>query len=200
MEFSEELGRRPITYDKQAVRHQFAFKNIGKRSIINIRLKARVRIKLNNRRGDKIINYFDVSLSNNEIFEMKPGVMFRMSLDVHKSSTLDTPLLNESVVEKLHAKTLTVDDVLDFYHDASFFVQIIGTDIYSNATKVFQSPQYKKADIRSGVFTGQSLDIAPLDSWGIKQSVRNRTLDVFGKGIDDAHNKLNSSDARTSRG
>jgi len=167
LKFSEELSRRPISYDKQAVCHQFAFKNIGKRSIINIRLKARVRIKLTNKKGAKILNYFDVSLTNNEIFEMKPGVMLRMSLDVHNSSTLDAPLLNKSIVEKLHKKTLTVDDIFDFYPDGDFFVQIIGTDIYSNATKVFESTHYRKADVRSGVFTGQTLDIAPLESWGI---------------------------------
>lgn len=169
LEFSEELSRRPVTYDKQGVRHQFAFKNTGKRSIINIRLKARVRIPLRNKKGTTILNFFDISLSNNEIFEMKPGVMLRMSLDLHDSSSLNTPLLDKSITVKVNARELTVDDLFECYPNAVFFVQIIGTDIYSNATKVFNSKQYKKEDVRSGVFTKRSLDIAPLETWGIKR-------------------------------
>jgi|APMed6443717190_1056831.scaffolds.fasta_scaffold92909_1 hypothetical protein len=162
IEFSEELSRRPIDYDKQAVRHQFAFKNIGKRSIVNIRLKARIRINDPRKRGVNIFNYFDIAINDNngEIFEMKPGVMLRISVDVHKSKNLDNPLLDNFLLQKLKTEDITLDDIFFIYPDSVFFVQIIGTDIYSNATKVFVSKMYAKDDVRSGVFKGKELSIA----------------------------------------
>jgi len=167
IEFAEEVSRRPITYDRQTTRHQFALKNTGARSIINVRLKARLRIKDPRKRGSNVLNYYDISLSNNELFELKPDDRVAMSLDFHNSTSLNDRLLDPNIIKKLVAETLTLDDVLDCYPDAIFYIQVIGTDIYSHATKVFQSQLYAQADIRNGVFEAKSLNIAPLKSWGL---------------------------------
>ncbi|MCG7981014.1 MAG: hypothetical protein G8D81_15150 [gamma proteobacterium symbiont of Clathrolucina costata] len=164
IEFSEELSRRPIDFDKQPYRHQFAFKNAGTRSVINVRIKAKLLIVDPRKRGVQITNYFDIKLSSDDIFEMKPGVMLRMSPDIHMSESLDTPLIDSELLMKLKSKEITLDDIFDTYSDAKFYVQIIATDIYSHATKVFQSKLYARSDVRNGVFRGAGLDITPYHS------------------------------------
>ncbi|MBT8112812.1 MAG: hypothetical protein KJO47_03945, partial [Gammaproteobacteria bacterium] len=179
IEFAEEVSRRPIAYDRQTTRHQFAFKNTGARPIINVRLKARLRIKDPRKRGSNVLNYYDIALSNNELFELKPDDRVAMSLDFHNSTSLNDRLLDPNIIKKLVAEILTLDDVLDCYPDAVFYIQVIGTDIYSHATKVFQSKLYARADIRNGVFEAKSLNIAPLKNWGLSAA-----------DFTEAHNKV----------
>lgn len=161
--FSEELSKRPIDYDKQRYRHQFAFKNTGARSIVNIRIKARLQIIDPRKRGSIIKNYFDVALSNNEVFELKPERMIRMAPMLHQSTALGSPILDERLGQALNNETLTLDDVFEIYPDALFYVEAIGTDIYSNATKVFQSKFYGRADVRLGIYKGRLLEITALE-------------------------------------
>ena len=149
-------------YGPREFAYQFAFKNVGRRSIINVRLKARLRINDPRKRGGDILNYWDLALTNNVLFELKPGVKLRFSFDVHNSKSLETPLLDSSISTKLKTEEILLDDIFAIYPDAVFFVQIIGTDIYSHATKVFQSRNYSRRDIRNGKFKGTCLDIAPL--------------------------------------
>lgn len=160
--FAEELSRRPINYDGQPYRHQFAFKNIGKRAVINVRLKARLRIIDPKKRGSTIKNYYDIHLSNNELFQLKPGTMRFMSVNFHESKSLDARILDREINKKRKDMKLTLDDVFDVYPDASLFIELIATDIYSSATKVFESKSYCKGDVRNGIFRKGCLDVQPL--------------------------------------
>lgn len=155
--FSKELGKRSIEYDKPPFRHQFAFKNVGKRSVVNIRLKVRLVIVDPLRRGSTLKNFFDIALPNYEIFELKPGEMMRMALQVHRSDRLHSMIIDESLRAMVINEDATLDDIFETYPNAYLYVQLIGTDVYSHATKVFQSVNYRKQDVRKGTFKEKSL-------------------------------------------
>lgn len=157
--FSKEVGKRSIDYDKQPFRHQFAFKNVGKRSVVNIRLKVRLVIVDPLGRGSSIRNFFDIALPNHELFELRPNELMRMALLVHRSDRLKSTIIDDKLRNLVVNEDATLDDVFEVYPDAYFYVQLIGTDVYSNATKVFQSVNYSKQDVRTGVFKGKSLHV-----------------------------------------
>ena len=160
--FSEELSKRPIEYDQQEYRHQFAFKNTGARLIINIRIKARLVITDPRKNGSLELNYYNITLSNYEFFELEPERTIFMAPLLAQSIGLETQILDEALTTSRRANTLTLEGVFDIYPDSFFYVQAIGTDIYSNATKVFQSKNYKRQDVRLGVFKRGSLNISAL--------------------------------------
>lgn len=163
--FSPELSKRKVTFDEIGYRYQFAFKNTGKRSVVNVRIKARLCVIDPLKRGNNIENFFDIALTNNDIFELKPTQMLRFAFMLHNSSSLDGKILDRSIQDLFKSGHVTLDDVFTVYPSAYCFVQIIGTDSYSNATKVFHSKMYGKKDIRNGVFRGKALDVvAPLST------------------------------------
>ncbi len=160
--FSEEVTKKPLSYGEHRFGYQFAVKNIGARSIINIRIKARLRIRDVRKTGTRYLNYYDIALLSDEIFEMKPGSMVMLSLLFNKSKSLESPAIDARLASVYDAKQLTLDDIFSIYPDAVVFVQLIGTDIYSNATKVFRSNLYSRRDVRLGRFRRRCLDVAPL--------------------------------------
>ena len=158
----EELSRRPITYDSQSFRYYFAFKNLGKRSTIDIKIKARLCVPDALHTGSNIKNYFDIALSNYEVFELKPNEMIRMALMLHESSSLKSTAIDRNIREKLSDRTLTLDDIFNEYNESYVYFDIICTDIYSGSRKVFNSRAYHRRDTRSGRFVGRSLEIRRL--------------------------------------
>jgi len=159
IKFSPELSRRYIDYDNQNVRDQFAFKNVGKRAVINIKIKVRLAIPDPRKIGSNITNFYNLHLINTELFQLKPGRMVRMAPLPHLSTSLDTTLLDTRLHKKREDGSLTLSDIFDIYPESFMYVQLIGTDVYSHATKVFVSQHYKKGDARLGVFRGRDLNV-----------------------------------------
>ncbi|MHA1527575.1 MAG: hypothetical protein ACTSVG_01040 [Alphaproteobacteria bacterium] len=157
LRFADEIGRREIDFDDPSHRYQFAFKNVGRRDALDLRIKARIRIKDILKTGGIILNTYDIALSNNEIFKLAPGRMKRMSLLFHESECFGQSIFSDPIQEKLGEGTLTLDDVLQEYEIAQVDIQIIATDSFSNAMKVFNSKRYTSDDVKTGVFKGQEL-------------------------------------------
>ncbi len=168
--FPEELSKRPYHFGKFRSRIQIAFKNTGKRSIVDIRYTVLLIINDPLKRGNNIQNIYKLNAGSGDLFILRPGSVRRIGIMPHLSFGLkDSPLLGE-IPLKLEEQSLDMDDVFQEYPDAKIKINVIGVDIFSNAVRVFESKMYELSDIRNGVFRGSDMRIYPIvtteNPWG----------------------------------
>ena len=149
IEFSEELAEY-VLRDKQSL-FQCAFKNVGKRDIIDLDIQVRVGIK--GFLGAGGWAYHTVSSNASRVPQLAQSNERRVRVfDTREPiEFLDAP--SKSLREEIE-KCTSLRDVLQLGQDAAVRVHVFGYDAFSGARKHFKSGQYRENDIRKGTFTG----------------------------------------------
>ena len=163
IQFSPYISKIPSVENKSGYKYRFKLENSGKRSVIDIEIMARLRIK---GAGDFPNNWrvYYITLDNFGIGYKIPIITRKKEKKSGHIITLD---VNE-IVEfknlerlerypdniKLKAKenTLLLEDLLSLGSEANIRIEAFGFDEFSGARKFFSSKFYTIHDIREGRF------------------------------------------------
>lgn len=96
---------------------------------------------------------------------LKKGSAIRLTPLPHETKYFERGIFPQRVKDKYAEGSLTLDDLFDEFEDVNVFLQITATDMYSGATKFFESRRYTKNDIRNGVFRGAKFDVVEPREW-----------------------------------
>ncbi len=149
IKFSEELAEYVLKNDQSFF--QCAFKNVGKRDIIDLEIQVRVGIK--GFLGAQGWAYHTIYSNASRVPELSPGKKRRVRVyDTREPiEFLDAP--SKSLREMVETCT-SLRDVLQLGDDAAVRVHVFGYDAFSGARKHFKSDMYRVSKIRKGTFDG----------------------------------------------
>ena len=172
IQFSPFIGKIPSVENKSGYKYRIKLENSGKRSVIDIEIMARLRIKgLGDFPNNWRINYIPLE---------GLGITYRIPVitrkNEKKSGHIITFDVNEvvefkklerypaSIKRKAKENTLLLEDVLNLGSEANVRIEAFGFDEFSGARKFFKSKFYTIHDIREGRFHN-GLDIKKLNNY-----------------------------------
>jgi hypothetical protein len=149
IEFSQELCEYELPSGKNFF--QSAFKNVGKRDIVDLEIQVRIGIK--EFWGATGWAFHTVKPNTSRVPLLSSEKHRRVQLfDMRESiKFIDRP--SESIRLEIE-KCQSLRDILILGQDASVTVHVFGYDSFSGARKHFSSPAYRVTDIRKGTFDG----------------------------------------------
>ena len=174
IQFSQNISKIPSVDKKSRYKYRIKLENSGKRSVIDIEIMARLRIKgvgdfPNNWRVNYIpleemgINYRIPIITRKK--EIKSGHIITFDVnevvDFKKLETLER--YPDNIKRKAKEKTLLLEDVLRLGSEANIRIEAFGFDEFSGARKFFKSEFYTIHNIKEGRFHN-GLDIKQLNN------------------------------------
>lgn len=147
LNFSSEISRYVVEGDQKL--YVCAFKNAGKRDIVDVQVITRIGVKNFNNSDGWL--YFSLKTNSSQlpIIEPKRRALVRIFDQREELSFVDAP--PPSLKKRLDA-CRSLEDVFDISTDVVVQLHVFGYDSFSGARSLFSSPAYSKADIRSGRF------------------------------------------------
>ena len=174
IQFSPNISKIPSVDKKSGYNYRIKLENSGKRSIIDIEIMVKLRIKgvgdfPNNWRVNYIpleemgINYRIPIITRKK--EKKSGHIITLDInevvDFKKLETLER--YPDNIKRKAKEKTLLLEDVLRLGSEANIRIEAFGFDEFSGARKFFKSKFYTIHEIKEGRFHN-GLDIKQLNN------------------------------------
>ena len=174
IQFSPFIGKIPSVENKSGYKYRIKLENSGKRSVIDIEIMARLRIK---GVGDFPNNWKVYYIPLGDL-----GITFRIPIMTRKKTktsghtiTLDIHEVVEfkkleklerfpdNIKQKAKENTLLLEDLLSLGSEANVRIEAFGFDEFSGARKFFKSKFYTIRDIKEGRFY-DGLDIKKLNN------------------------------------
>lgn len=159
--FSPSISKIPTKDNKLGYKYRIKIQNSGKRSIIDVEFRARLRIKglLDNPKHWKLVS---IPLYGNTIVNKFPiiepakqktsGWAIQIYLNnVDEFRNLPYP---EDIRKKSKEESLLLEDVMGMGSETSIQIFAFGYDEFSGSRKYFESKSYTINDIKEGPFDG----------------------------------------------
>jgi len=159
--FSEHLAKSAANQNISGLKHQFAIKNIGNRSAIDVQLRARIRIFDIKRSGGKLWDTYDLTIRGNHLMRFKNNTMLRYSIHTHLTERFDRKIFGDDINKLRAERTLTLDHFFEKYERVEVYIEALATDRFSGARKYFTSKRLKEEDVVTGVFVKRKLKPVP---------------------------------------
>jgi len=160
--FSPSISKIPTKDNKLGYKYRIKIQNSGKRSIIDVELRARLKIKgiLDNPQHWRLVG---IPLSKNMIVNnfpiIKPakqktsGFAIQIYInDVDEFSELS--IYPEDIRKKSKEGSLLLEDLLSIGSETNLQIFVFGYDEFSGSRKYFESIFYTINDIKEGPFDG----------------------------------------------
>jgi hypothetical protein len=155
--------------DKSGYRYRVKFENAGTRSVIDVEVIARLRIKGLGRYPKTNWQVIDIPVENDRSISYRiPRI--QPVRDGHIRHTVrfcinsveefcENPLYPEPIRKKAENKTLLLEDLLKSGSKATLRVYAFGYDEFSGTRKLFLSKEYTAEDILEGPFDSRGLEV-----------------------------------------
>jgi hypothetical protein len=161
VQFSQDIGR---TFPRGKVpRYRVKIRNIGLRSIIDIQVVCRLRIKGLDTEPEKTqVIYIRMGYERTPMLAKGKALLYHLiinDLDPYALSILPGDLR-----EKHRVGALTLDDLLALDAGADMRVYLYGYDGFSGARKLYASQPYGCADVKTGIFRKGDMAVTPAES------------------------------------
>lgn len=168
--FSSSISKTPTQDDKSGYRYRFKLENAGRRSIIDVELMARLRIK--GLLADYPNNWEVINIplgANGRRYKIprilpirRRRVRYIMRLYVNRVDEFREPIYPEHIRRKAEKQSLLLEDILSLGSQATLQIHAFGYDEFSGARKLFISKFYTIHDIKEGPFEEKGLDVQEL--------------------------------------
>lgn len=148
----------PISeYNKSKYKYRLKMLNSGRRKIIDMEVKAILRIKGIGTTSNNMVSYtialdFDGDKSSKSpIFKSKRNKILQLYLN-SSISLQKSEFLPKDICQKAIHSELTLEDVLSLGTKSWLTVYAFGYDGYSGSRKLFDSKEYTLNDIKYGLY------------------------------------------------
>ncbi len=164
IEFSKKISKSKLDNNPSGYRYAVKMKNSGRRSIIDLELIARLRIRGLKPEYPNNWHPIDIPMAFNRVPELLPVkkrqfllvVEFRIAdIDAYSQS-----LLPNKLSTKVEAETILLEEVMSTGLESNLQVFLFGYDEFSGTRKVFASKKFLVDDISSGKFEKNTLNIS----------------------------------------
>lgn len=173
--FSESISKEPVSpadYDRTGNAYYVKLENAGTRPIIDVEIRAQLRLRGLGRDPDTSWRIEDLPLSLGgaptvRVARLRParwGEARRVvRLYVNDVEAFrGRPLYPQDIRQKSNQRLLLLEDILTMGKDATLHLSLFGYDEFSGSRKLFMSKEYSVGDIRQGTFTLGALTVEPL--------------------------------------
>lgn len=160
--FSPSISKIPTKDNKLGYKYRIKIQNSGKRSIIDVELRARLSIQglLDNPQHWNLVS---IPLSRNTIVNKFPiikpaktktsGWAIQIYINnVEEISQLS--IYSEDIIKKSKEESLLLEDIMSIGSETSLQIFAFGYDEFSGSRKYFESKSYTINDIKEGPFDG----------------------------------------------
>lgn len=171
IQFSPYISKIPSVENKSGYKYRIKLENSGRRSVIDIEIMVKLRIKgVGDFPNNWIVNY--IPLGDFGITHRIPIIIRKKTETYGHTLTLDVNEVVEfknlerlerypdNIKRKAKENTLLLEDVLNLGSEANIRIEAFGFDEFSGARKFFKSKFYTIHDIKEGKF--HILDIKKL--------------------------------------
>ena len=152
--FSNSISRLPAIDSKSGYKYRFKILNTGKRSIIDLQLRVRLRIRSIDPELPNNTKLIDLPLGTDSIPRLDSGKSRVFRIYPERCDRFATALFPEDIVSKSKSSSLTLDDAISIMDNSFITIVVFGYDSFSGARKMFESNPYLIRDIATGKFEG----------------------------------------------
>jgi hypothetical protein len=165
--FSERISRAKADDEPGDLAYRVRFENSGRRAIIDLSIKAILRIRGLNplRPSNWETTYLPVSFEGDFPYvfpNREKGNRRIIRIRVKKKNEFERTVYPTEIREKARDRSLTLDDLLSIGTQATVQLIALGSDSFSGARKAFFSPGYTRNDIVSHPFWDTSPEVEGL--------------------------------------
>lgn len=159
--FSEKISKIKREDPPPKYNYRIKFQNRGKRAIIDVDIKIKLRIKglFKNRPSTWKEVSIPTSIEENPIIKPQKIGGQIVNFGIMDCDFFTSNLVEEEVRENFLKRTLSLEDILSLGSGTELHVIIGGYDEFSGARKIFVSKLYRKDDIVGGQFEKETLQI-----------------------------------------
>lgn len=159
IKFTNKICRYKSTSKDDVYTYKIKFRNIGKRSIFELKLYCV--LYLQNLKSQNYIHtvYLNLSYDFKPVFKSRgkkavnPDGLVRICLnDTNTRNEFIRPLYSAEIQYKAFSGKLTIEDLLKINDNAYIIFYIIGFDAFSGSKRLFESKKYTIDDIHIGKY------------------------------------------------
>ena len=150
--FSAHIRKTETEDTKSRSEYRIKVKNVGKRTMIDIELIARYRVKGVNPSRSSNWKWENLKIDSDRIPMLQPKTNRIFRIYPEQTETFKYAPYPENIRVKAHECTLTLEDLLGLDETSGIQMYIFGFDNFSGARKLFISQSYDINSIKSDLF------------------------------------------------
>lgn len=151
IEFGEDISK-VINHDGKN-KYVFIFKNKGHRRLIDITVKAVIRVPGIVPWDSNLTQTFYAKTTADNKFILDTSIPITASILLEISEDIfDSHLLPDNIKELIINRDRTLENLFSLHSDSCVKIYILGNDQVTGVRKVFESKEYFINDIKTGVF------------------------------------------------
>jgi len=163
IQFSNTISKTQTDDHKSGYRYRFKFENSGRRSIVDLEIIAKLRIKGLKSSYPNNWQVIYIPLEYDRIPQLHPVKKEKLreaiQFSYDKTNEFSNTIYPDYIRQKVKDNTLSLEDILSLGTDRTLQVFVFGYDEFSGTRRVFQSKLYKKNDIKVGKFDSRGLEV-----------------------------------------
>lgn len=154
--FGEEICR--TTYADQTIGFKYIYKNSGKRRLIDVSIKAHIKLPGLSKQNPKLNQIIRFNTDNHDRFIINPGKEISNKLIINTESIRNNKFISLSLKSKIDAdEEITIEDLFELSPQAKIQIFVMGNDELTGLRKAFESKEYTKNSITNGIFDRKTL-------------------------------------------
>ena len=161
--FSPSISKTETDDNESGYRYRFKLENAGSRTILDVELFAKLRIRGLHPSYPNNWEVIYIPLERDRIPKIRPvkksciRVIFRLYID--KIDEFNKPIYPEHLRQKCKENSILLEDIMLLGIDRTLQILAFGYDEFSGARKVFESKLYNLNDIKFGLFDPKGLEV-----------------------------------------